>query len=1032
MKKRINFVEACMHYNRLVLLLTVALVGLGIVGLKFMPKQEFPEFTIRQGLVVGVFPGASVLQVEEELAKPLERFLFTYEEINRQKTYSISKSGMVFVMVQLEDDVYNKDRVWNKIKLGLQEFKQKLPIEVLAVVAEDDFGDTSALLISLESDDKNSRELAHYMQQLEERLMKIKSVSNLRPFGVQQEQISIYIDKAKLIGYGIDQRYVMAQLSPQGLKTTGGSLDDTKTVMPIYVSSSFKTEQDVANQVIYMDSEGNNVRVKDVARVVREYPNPDSYILNNGKNTVLLSLEMRPGHNIIEYGKEVEEIIAEFTQTLPPSIKIERIANQPKVVKESVFSFLQDLGLAILIVVIVMLLLFPWRSAVIAAMTIPITIFISIGIMYLVGIPLNTVTLAALIVVLGMIVDNSIVVLDAYLENLDKGMSSWYAAAASASRYFGSIFLATLCISVIFFPFLFITTGMIRDFLNFFPWTICLTLMTSVVVSMMMIPFLEFSIIKKGLKQGEAERKRRFNLLTLVQSTYDKGLHFTMRYPWIAISFGVISLVIAGLIFYHLDIRLMPKAERDQFAVEIYLPEGSALDQTGLVADSMQAILSRDERVVSVTTFVGSGSPRFQATYAPNLPSAHYGQFIVNTTSNETTLEVLDDYADKYAHYFPQAYVRFKQLDYSTVSIPIDIRFQGDDLLLLKEQGAKMADFLRTLDPLTWVHINSDQARPAIEVMLKPLEAAQMGISTASASMQLAMLNEGVTIAKIWEGDYALPLKLKTEYDKLPQPNENIHQEYLNSRVPNVVAPLRQVATVTPIWEDGEILRRTGIRTLCVRADFKRLVNNSKVQEQILEHVENVIRPNLPPGVTCEIGGLSEADKEDLEPIMYSLFAALVLIFLFLLIDYRRIFISVISLMALSLCLLGAALSMWLGELPISMTSVLGIVSLMGIVVRNVILITQHADQLRIEEKFSAFEAAMDAGKRRMVPIFLTSMTTAVGVIPMIVSKSPLWYPMGMVICYGTLAAMVMVVLIMPPVYYLIYRSHDKKRKNDE
>ena len=1027
-----NLVEACMRYNRLVLLVTVALVALGIVGLKFMPKQEFPEFTIRQGLVVGVFPGATVLQVEEELAKPLERFLFTYQEVNRNKTYSISKSGMVFVMVELEDDVHNKDRVWNKIKLGLQEFKQKLTPEVLAIVAQDDFGDTSALLISIESDDKNSRELAHYMEQLEERLMKIKSVSNLRPFGVQQEQISIYLDKRKLIGYGIDQRYVMSQLAAQGLKTTGGKLDDSKTIMPIYISPALQTEQDIANQVIYMDSKGNTVRVKDIARVVREYPYPDSYIRNNGKNTVLLSLEMRPGYNIIEYGTQVEEVMTAFIKTLPPSVKIERIADQPKVVKESVYSFLQDLGLAIVIVVVVMLLLFPWRSAVIAAMTIPITIFISIGIMNLVGIPLNTVTLAALIVVLGMIVDNSIVVLDAYLENLDRGMSRWYAAAASASRYFGSIFLATLCISVIFFPFLFITKGMIRDFLNFFPWTICLTLMISVVVSMLMIPFLEFSIIKKGLKQGEKSKSHQFNLLELVQTTYEKALHQTMMHPWITVFFGLASLALAALILNHLDIRLMPKAERDQFAVEIYLPEGAALEQTGLVADSMQAILSHDERVVSVTTFVGMGSPRFQATYAPNLPSTHYGQFIVNTTTNETTVEVLDDYADKYAHYFPQAYVRFKQLDYNRVSIPIEIRFQGDDLLLLKEQGAKMQDFLRTLDPLTWVHINSDQARPAINVSMKPLEAAQMGISTASASLQLAMLNEGVTIAKIWEGDYSLPLKLKTEYDKHPQKNATIDNEYLNSHIPNVVAPLRQVATVDPIWEDGEIVRRTGMRTLNVLADFKRLVNNDKVQEQILAYVENEVRPNLPPGVTCEIGGLSESDKENLQPIMLSLLAALVLIFLFLLIDYKRIFISIISLVALSLCLLGAALSLLLSDLSISMTSVLGIVSLMGIVVRNVILITQHADQLRIEEKVSAFEAAFDAGKRRMVPIFLTSMTTAVGVIPMIVSKSPLWYPMGMVICYGTLAAMIMVVLIMPPVYYLIYRVHDKNTKTNE
>lgn len=1031
MSRKNNFIASCMHYNRLVIFLTTIMVILGIIGLKQMPKQESPEFTIRQGIVVGVYPGAKSSQVEEELTKPLERFLFTYAEVKRAKTQSISKDGIVYVMVELNDNVKDKDKVWSKIKLGVQGFKQQLPPEVLALVVQDDFGDTSALLISMESDDKTYRELADYMEKLEDRLLQLESVSNLRRFGVQNEQISIYVDKRKLAGYGIDQRMFFAELSSSGVKSSGGNLTTEDNEIPIYFSESYMSEQDIANKVIYIGSDGNSIRIKDVARVVREYPDPDSYIRNNGMRTVLLSMEMRTGYNIVEYGERVDEILREFEHELPPSIQIERIADQPKVVEESVNSFLRDLAIAIIIVIIVMLLLFSWRSALIAAATIPITIFISLGIMFLVGIPLNTVTLAALILVLGMIVDNSIVVLDAYVENLDNGMSRWHAAIYSAKKYFGSIMLATLCITIIFFPFLFIMEGMIRDFVALFPWTIAITLMISLIVSATLIPFMEYSFIKKGLKSKDNKKASGFSMLNLVQSGYEKALRFTMNRPALTASMGVASVVVAALIFVSSDIKLMPMADRDQFAVEIYLPEGSALSRTAEIAESVQTELSKDERVKSITSFVGMASPRFQTTYAPNLPGKNYGQFIVNTASNKATIEILDEYANHYANLFPNAYVRFKQLDYNKTATQLEVRFQGDDITQLKIQADSLMQYLHTIDALTWIHTNYTEPIPAIEIKMDPLHSSRMGVSAASTSMQLAMLNSGVPAGEIWEGDYRLPLVLKSEYagshSHIDDPSMLEH-EYINSMIPKVSMPLKKVADVDATWSEGQIIRRGGIRTLSVIADYKRCMPTADAQRQVVNYVNSEVIPNLPHGVTCHFGGVIEADAEDLPPALLAIIYAMVLIFVFLLFEFKRIGISFVSLFALLLSLLGAALGLVIAGLPIGVTALMGVVSLMGIVVRNVILIFQHADDKRINHDWTAYDAAYDAGARRMVPIFLTSATTAMGVIPMIISKSPLWYPMGVVICSGTICAMILVVFILPSVYTLLYRKNDKTK----
>ena len=455
MRERKNgVIEWTMRHYQITLLVITVLVGLGIWGLVDMPKQEFPEFTIRQGVVVGVYPGATSGEVEEQLAKPLERYLFTFKEVKKKKTYSMSRDGMVYVMVELNDDVNNKDEVWSKIKLGLQNFKSQLPSGVLAVIANDDFGDTSALLITLESEDKTYRELQRYMETLEDRLRRIESVSNLRRYGVQNEQISVYLDPDKLAAYGLDTRMLMTTLFTQGFTTASGSLENGGLDIPIHLSVTYPSEREVGEQILLADADGYMIRLKDVARIVREYPEPDSYITNNGKKAIILSMEMREGHNIVRYGKEVDEVLHAFERDLPESVSIHRIADQPKVVGDSVSSFVRDLFVSIVVVILVMMVLFPFRSALVAATSIPISVFISIGVMYACGIPLNTVTLAALIVVLGMIVDNSIIVIDAYLEYLDKGYSRWYAAVYSAKNYFSSILLATLCICVIFFPFL--------------------------------------------------------------------------------------------------------------------------------------------------------------------------------------------------------------------------------------------------------------------------------------------------------------------------------------------------------------------------------------------------------------------------------------------------------------------------------------------------------------------------------------------------------------------------------------------------
>ncbi len=1026
MEKKTGIIEWAMKYKQIVILIVVVMMLFGIYALVVMPKQEFPTFTIRQGVIVGVYPGATPIEVEEQLAKPLEEFIFTYKEVKKSKTYSQSRDGLLFLYVELNDDVNNKDEVWSKIKHGINGFKSSLPSGVLALIVNDDFGDTSTLLVTLESETKTHRQLQAYLEILESRLRRIESVSNIRHYGLQKEQISIYVEKEKLAAYSLNLVSLYQTLSSKGMIVPSGNIDNKDMVIPIHISRPYKSEIDIEEQIIYSDAGGNHIRLKDVAKVVREYPKADSYITNNGKNCLVMSSEMRTGFNVVQYGKDVDEVLQEFQETLPDDVSMYRIADQPKVVDKSVNTFLEELLIAIIAVILVTMILLPFRVAGVAASSIPITIFISLALMFAFGIELNTVTLAALIVVLGMIVDNSIVIVDAYIEKLDHGVPRWEASISSAKEYFKAIFSATLAISLTFFPFLITLTGQTGDFVKLFPWTILITLSVSLAVAVLLVPFMQYFFIRKGLRQPNSNKPQKKTILDRLQTVYDRVLEKVFQYPKKALAITALSLVGGVLMLGNAPQRLMPIAERDQFAVEIYLPNGSSLEETEVVANDMEAILRRDERVISVTSFMGTGSPRFQTTYAPKMGGKNFAQFIVNTTSSKDTEAILDQYTNEYAHHYANAYVKFKQLDYQSVDAEIEVRFSGDDMGRIKERANALVTELRTLDEPIRVWTNYEEPLPGVKITIDPVEANRLGVNEALIGLGMATRYGGMNVSTIWEGDYQVPLVLKSQWENKDPDVSEVADEYVTGLMSPSV-PLRQIADVTADWNEGQIVRRNGVKTITVMMDLKRGESSSRTQTKVEAIVDKFTADNDMEGVTVSYGGVKESDEEIMPKIMSGLMIAIVIIFFILLFHFKNIKLATIVLSSTALSLFGAAVGIYIMGIDLSVTCVLGLVSLIGIIVRNGIIMYDYTVELRTLHGKSAHDAALEAGKRRMRPIFLTSAAASMGVIPMIISKSPLWCPMGTVICFGTLISMVFILTVLPLVYWQVYKNEDKK-----
>ena len=1025
MKNDSNFVKSSIRHRKLIYFLIAVMVAFGIYSLFAINKDEFPTFQIKDGLVVGVYPGANAQEVEEQLTRPLEEILFKFAEVKRT-TYSYTQDGMCYIFVKLQCPPKQKNEVWSKIKLKLNASRISLPSGVLTVQVLDEFSAVSSVLLALQSDDKSYRELEEYANMLKNELYTIPALSNVKILGTQDEEIAVNIDNDRLSAYGVNSTMMTFDYQTAAMQTISGKFKSDYINAPIHIEGKLSTEQEIKDRIIWSDPTGNTIRLKDVATIERKYKKPTSYVEFNGEKSLVLSIEMRSGNNIVTFGKDIDKVVSEVSASFPDSVTITKISDQPKVVDTSVWAFVRDLVIAMIVVILVMLVLFPLKSALIASSGVPICTTIAIAVMYLMGMDLNTVTLAALIVVLGMIVDDSVITMDGYMDNIAKGMSRVDAASSSMKELFVPMLLSTASISMMFFPMLAIMTDYMGDFVRLFPWIITIALAASLLYAVCVVPSLEV----KFIQSAGNEKKTKFAVIqekffSTLQSGYESLQKKCFRFPAVTILVGVASVVLGMYLFTKVNIQMMPMAVRDCFAIEVYLDPNATLNQTKAVSDSLQRILNDDDRITSVTAFIGTGTPRFHATYGPKIPGEYFAQMIVNTVDPKATDAVIQEYEKKYESYFPEAQIRFKQLDYQGVTAPVMVTFKGGD----HEQMRPFADSLRAFmmddmhGSLKWVHSDYDKSVATVSVDLDSDEATRLGLNRALLSLSIAKTLNGQTVASFWEGDKSIPINFYNAVLTDDMNYEELGNQLMSTPLPGVYVPLRQVADVTPSWQPIGLAHLGGEQSITVFADLRRGNSQPKAMKVIKKYIDNEIRPNLPSDVEIVYEGLTAVNAIVLPQITLVLICAALILFAFLLYHFKKILLSVLTIVLSLLCLFGASFGLWVFDLDFSITAVLGVISLIGIVVRNGILMYEYAEMLRFEHGYSVKEAAMESGKRRMRPIFLTTCTTALGVLPMILSKDALWMPMGVVICFGSLLSILLIVEIMPVCYWLIFRN---------
>ena len=1022
-KVKINFIEAAMKYRQVTIVLTLMLMLFGLYAVLTMPRSEDPQITVRKGLVIAAYPGADELQVEQQITEKIEQYLFSFEEIRKGKTTSDTKAGQVVIVAELNENVTDPDLFWSKLQNGLNttfRMENTLPPGMVGPIVNSNFGDVVAQMITVSAPGRNYAEIETYLDQLENGLKTIKETSKINRYGEQKEQIYVTLDNEKLKQYGFGISNIAQIIQSQNSTGYSGQIKLQTNDANIFTKNQYKNITDLENQIVYSTPTGDVVRLKDVAKIERRYEEEKSFIQVDKERVTMLAIAMQPGNNIVEFGDKVDEKIKEIKTHLPQDVLVNTIVNQPEVVRESVNHFMLEFVIAILAVIVVVIILLPFRVAAVSAVSSPIAILITFGVLNMMGIEIHQVSLAALIIVLGMVVDNAIVVVDNYIEKLDEGVDPWTAAWQSATQLMVPIFTATLAIIFAFVPLALFLNGLAREFIQSLPIAVAIALFASFLVAILLTPYMCYVSIKKGLKLQVSDRPPKLSLLDKLQLKFNQGLDFCFRYPKSTLLVGLVSVVLALFTASTTEQELFPTSERNQFNLEVWLPNGTSLKETEIIVNNIEDEISSDERIVKIASFIGTSSPRFHSTYAPEFPRENFAQIFITTTGKNETSALAEEYLEKFDGFIADGYIRVRQLALKETPAPIEVRIVGENMNDQKRIAEQVEAILEKAEGTNWVRNSYQDDYYGVKVDLEDSKANRVGVTNSMVAQTLGAGLTGFPVSTLYEGNKPIDILLR-----LNSENRDGIDDIGELNIPtmyNTKVKLKEIAKISPEWHTGVITRRNGLRTLTVRAEAQLGIKAATIFSEVKEEIDNI---ELPDGINIIHGGEYESSMETMPNMGMSLGISLVLIFLVLLFQFKNFKKVLIVLSTFPLSLLGAFLGLKLTGNPFGFTAFMGIISLIGIVVRNGIILVDYADELVREHDYSIKAAALATGKRRMRPIFLTSAAAAVGVVPMIVGQSPLWAPLGSVLAVGLIVSMILTLFIVPVLYFKFIKKEE-------
>lgn len=1025
-----NPVKAAAVYWKVTVVAVLFVVVAGVHSLFVMPRREDPKITIRKAVVVTVLPGASSDRVEQLVSRRIEDKLATVEEL--KEISSASRPSLSVVQLELYGDVQEPHEVWQKIRNKMKELQPELPATVIGPRVNDEYGDTVAQLIAISGGGYPLSRLEDYARLLETEVRHISAVGKTELLGAAEERIEVAPRIEQITGHRIGPERLVQALRARNILLPGGQYQTDHSDLPVEPSGDIRSLAELENLVVDLSPSGLPLRLADIANIERTAKDQRFLARFNGRQAVYLSVTMRAGGNVVEMGEEIAITVARARQLLPPDVEIHLLADQPQVVRERIDHFLLEFLLAVICVIAVTMLLLPFRTSLVAATAIPVTVLGTFALMRAAGIELHQVSISTLILVVGMVVDDAIVITDNYHEHLETGKVPFDAAIDGTRELAVPVLAATLTIVASFLP-LRMISGAVGEFISAIPSVVAIALLASYFVAMLVTPLLCIWLIPRhagtqggGLLSWIGPVRRRWptvaqNPLEALRNSYGRLLSVALAHRKMTLAATALALLLGALVLPTLGRQFFPKAERNQFIIDVWAPEGTRVAATDRMVRKIEERLRRQPEIIGFGSFIGKSAPRFYYNVNPEQDAANYAQLIVNTASDQDVPGLVAMLRGELGVLAPGARVLVKELQQGTpLEAPIMVRVVGPNVAELKRIGSEVQRILSRTDGVWETNLNTGEDLFQLSVQVDPEKASRSGVTNYATAMMLAGAFSGVPVSYLREGKRQVPIALRVDEGQRAS-LERMADLPIPSLSGNKI-PLRQIARITPGWQTARIQRHQRERAVTVRA-----FTAGRLADAALAEARPAIEAlPLPAHYRIEYGGEVEELHRSFGELRLALVVGTMLIFFVLVLEFKSFAQPWIVMAAIPLSVPGAAVGLLLSRSPFGFMAFLGIVSLAGIVVRNAIVLIDYANHA-LRSGVEVTTAVRQAGERRLRPILLTTLAAVVGMTPMLLSGSSLWVPMASAIAAGLLGSTFLTLVVIPVLVVMLEAPRHKR-----
>jgi multidrug efflux pump len=1003
---RFNLSEWALRHQQVVLFLLVLLTLGGVLAYGALGQKEDPEFTVKAMLVQAYWPGSSAEQMADQVTDRLEKKLQEVAEIDYTSSYA--KPGMTQIVVILRDDTPAAavPGVWYQVRKKLGDIEHTLPKGVRGPFFNDEFGDTFGNMYAIAGEGFGYAELREYAEKARNEFLRVADVNKVELVAAQDEKVYVETSNAKLASLGIDPSVIAATLARTNSVDAAGTVQTTTEQVRLAVSGEFDTVEKIRE--IGIRAGERTFRLGDIAEVRRGIVEPASFKMRfNGQPAIGLAVSMRKGGDVIRLGEELTHTVRHVQANLPLGVQIHAVSDQPRVVEEAVHEFKQSLFEAVAIVLVVSFFSLGLRTGLVVALSIPLVLAMTFLVMYYLGIELQRISLGALIISLGLLVDDAIIAVEMMALKLEQGWDRFRAATYAYTATAFPMLTGTLITAAGFLPVGFAKSSAGEYVFSLFQ-VVGISLMLSWLVAVVFTPYLGFRLLKEGAhghvdedavyRRGFYARFRRFVEACLVR----RRLVITITCAAFAGSIALFGIV---------PKQFFPASDRPELMVDLWMPQAATFEASHQEVQALETKLRDDPDVVAVTSYIGSGSPRFYLPLDVQTPHLNLGELMVMTKGGEARERVVEKIQHLFDHDFPLVRGRVNRLENGPpVGYPVQFRVYGTDNREVQAVADRVAATMRAHPNVRRVNQDWGERLKRLRVDIDQDKARQLGITSREIQSALQAAISGTTVTQYLEGDDTLDVVARlVGAERADLATLKDTKVYLRN---GKFVPVSQVARLSLDTEDSILWRRSRVPTLTVRGD----VSGAEAPDVTLAlkpQIERIAR-ELPLGYGIDVGGTLESSTDSQASIFAVMPLTIVAVLVLLMLQLQDMKKMAIVLLTAPLGLIGVALIMAVFRIPYGFVAMLGVIALAGMIIRNsVILVVQIDHDLAAGR--SLWDAIVESAVRRLRPILLTALAAILAMVPL--TRSVFWGPMAWAIMGGLLVATVLTLIFLPALY---------------